>query len=146
MSDPADAAHPVSQVGNQPGTVARQDITKGNNPSQYVVERTRAWTGVWVVAAGDVAIIVAAVWGVIKAAGSTTSSSTIVAILTSAFTAVGTMTTAYFGIKSSANTAQYYRTPAAGPPHAGPPHANPPPTDNPPTDNPSPASSPSPAS
>jgi hypothetical protein len=58
----------------------------------------------WVVAAGDVAIAVAAIWGVVKASG--TSSSTVVAILTSAFTAVGTMTTAYFGIRSSANTAQ----------------------------------------
>ena len=70
----------------------------------------------WVVAAGDVAIVVAAVWGVIKAAGTTTSTANIVAILTSAFTAIGTMTTAYFGIKSSANTAQHYRPPTVSPP------------------------------
>jgi hypothetical protein len=77
----------------------------------------------WVVVAGDVTIVVAAVLGAIKASGSTASATIIVAILTSAFTAIGTMTTAYFGIKSSANTAQYYRTPTAGPP----PTASPPP-------------------
>ena len=68
----------------------------------------------WVVAAGDVAIVVAAVLGVIKAAGASASTSSIVAILTSAFTAIGTMTTAYFGIKSSANTAQHFRPPPTG--------------------------------
>ena len=73
----------------------------------------------WVVAAGDVAIVVAAVWGVVKTAGGTASTSSLVAILTSAFTAIGTMTTAYFGIKSSANTAQHYRPPTGNPPPTG---------------------------
>jgi len=77
----------------------------------------------WVVAAGDVAIVVAAVWGVVKTAGGTASTSSLVAILTSAFTAIGTMTTAYFGIKSSANTAQHYRSATVSPPPTG----NPPP-------------------
>ena len=58
-------------------------------------------------AAGDVAIVLAAVWGVVKTSGSA-NGSPIVAILTSAFTAIGTMTTAYFGIKSMSNTALGY--------------------------------------
>jgi hypothetical protein len=62
----------------------------------------------WVVVGGDVAIAVAAILGAVKVSSSATSSSTLVAILTSAFTAIGTMTTAYFGIRSTANTAQRF--------------------------------------
>jgi hypothetical protein len=41
--------------------------------------------------------------------------------LTSAFTAIGTLTTAYFGIKSVANTAQSFVPPASpGPAPPGP--------------------------
>src|SRR5215471_17062314 len=60
------------------------------------VQRTRAWTGLWVVVAGDVVIALAAIWGVVKIGHDSTSASTIVSILTAAFTAIGTMTTAYF--------------------------------------------------
>jgi hypothetical protein len=42
-----------------------------------------------------------------------------VAILTSAFTAIGTMTTAYFGIKSMSNTAQSYASPGPAAPQPG---------------------------
>jgi hypothetical protein len=62
----------------------------------------------WVVVGGDVAIALAAIWGAIKISSTAASSSTLVAILTSAFTAIGTMTTAYFGIRSTANTAQRF--------------------------------------
>lgn len=66
------------------------------------VEHTRAWTGLWVVVAGDAVIGAAAIVGAY-----TISSETIqVSILTSAFTAIGTMTTAYFGIRAVSNTAQ----------------------------------------
>ncbi|HEX4255552.1 MAG TPA: hypothetical protein VH089_10720 [Streptosporangiaceae bacterium] len=75
-------------------------------PSKNAVQRTRAWTGLLVVVAGDVAIAVAAIWGIIKTGQAGTASASEVAILTSAFTAIGTMTTAYFGIKSMSNTAQ----------------------------------------
>jgi hypothetical protein len=100
MSNPGDSTHPIDQggtgtaqpqIGNQQGTAVHQGITRADNPSENVVERTRAWTGMWVVVAGDVTIVVAAVWGAIKASGSTASASIIVAILTSAFTAIGTM-------------------------------------------------------
>jgi hypothetical protein len=72
------------------------------------VDRTRAWTGLFVVVGGDVAIAVAAIVALIKFAGSTANANNavIASILSSAFAAIGTMTTAYFGIRESANTAQ----------------------------------------
>jgi hypothetical protein len=75
------------------------------NPTENAVQRTRAFTGLWVVVAGDVAIASAAIYGVIRS-GTAQNATQIVAILTSAFTAVGTMTTAYFGIRAASNTAQ----------------------------------------
>jgi hypothetical protein len=44
-------------------------------------------------------------WGLVKA-NSSTNPSAIVAILSSAFTAIATMITAYFGIRAVTNTAQ----------------------------------------
>jgi hypothetical protein len=44
--------------------------------------------------------------GIVKTGQAGTARASEVAILTSAFTAFGTMTTAYFGIKSMSNTAQ----------------------------------------
>jgi hypothetical protein len=84
-----------------------QPASRSANPSDNAVQRTRAWTGLWVVVGGDVAIAAAAVFGIWKTAGNA-SSSPMVAILTSAFTAIGTMTTAYFGIKTMSNTAQSF--------------------------------------
>jgi hypothetical protein len=54
---------------------------------------------------GDVAIAAAATYGVVRS-GTGQNATQIVAILTSAFTAIGTMTTAYFGIRAASNTAQ----------------------------------------
>ncbi len=86
---------------------AGQPASRSANPSDNAVQRTRAWTGLWVVVGGDVAIAVAAILGVWKTSGNATSAP-MVAILTSAFTAIGTMTTAYFGIKTMSNTAQSF--------------------------------------
>jgi hypothetical protein len=71
------------------------------------VDKTRAWTGLLVVFSGDLAIAIAAILGVLKVLNSAHSvgSTIAVSILTSAFTAIGTMTTAYFGIRASSNTA-----------------------------------------
>lgn len=70
------------------------------------VERTRAVTGLLAVIGGDVAIAIAAVLGIIYVSrGSSASATQIAAILSGGFTAIGTMTTAYFGIKSIANAA-----------------------------------------
>jgi hypothetical protein len=116
------------------------DPSRSDNPSDNVVQRTRAWTGLWVVIGGDVAIAVAAVWGVVKIGGTAATNSPTVAILTSAFTAIGTMTTAYFGIKSMSNTAQSYAPPSTTPPAALTPPAAP----TPPAGPPAPATDPTP--
>src|SRR5215813_3601392 len=92
----------------------QRPLSRGDNPSDNVVQRTRAWTGLWVVAGSDVAIVLAAIWGVVKVSTTSASGQTIVAILTSAFTAIGTMTTAYFGIRSVANAAQAAIPPTNG--------------------------------
>lgn len=108
---PAAGATPPGAGATPPG---KKEPSRSDNPSDNVVQRTRAWTGLWVVVGGDVAIVVAAIWGVVKTSSTATSSSAVVAILTSAFTVVGTMTTAYFGIKSSANTAQSFKPSSDG--------------------------------
>ena len=78
------------------------------------VEQVRAFAGLTAVIAGDAAIAVAAIVGIVHFAGSGTSSQAlpqIVAILSGAFTAIGTMTTAYFGIKAMSNTAKSLKSP-----------------------------------
>ena len=87
--------------------------------SEETVDKTRAWTGLYVVVGGDVAIMAAVVIALLKFADTTVGASTAVlaAILSSAFSAIGTMTTAYFGIRASSNTAQRavkHRPPASG--------------------------------
>ncbi len=74
--------------------------------AQARVETTRALTGFGAVLVGDVVIAVAAIFGVLALKGSAPPTDSIVAILSSAFTAIGTLTTAYFGIKATANTAK----------------------------------------
>ncbi|HEY0359134.1 MAG TPA: hypothetical protein VGD11_11175 [Mycobacteriales bacterium] len=76
-------------------------------PSDNSVQRTRAWTGFLVVAIGDVAIAGAAILGlVVMSSASDATATTVMSILSSAFTAIATMTTAYFGIRAASNTAQ----------------------------------------
>jgi hypothetical protein len=127
----AEAPQPPAQPPVEPPApgISPEPASRSANPSDNVVQRTRAWTGLWVVVAGDVAIALAAIWGVVKTSGAGTSGSPIVAILTSAFTAIGTMTTAYFGIKSMSNTAQHYKPQAGTAPLTGtaPPPGTPPP-------------------
>jgi len=88
------------------------------------VEKVRAWTGLYAVIAGDVAIAVAAILGITHFATGAPANTQIlpqvVAILSSAFTAIGTMTTAYFGIKSMANTANNLAGPPTGTAAPGP--------------------------
>ena len=95
MAAPAPAALPAPAVSS-PNPDAR-------------VEQVRALAGLIAVMAGDAAIAAAAIVGIIHFAASGTSSQVlpqIVAILSGAFTAIGTMTTAYFGIKAMSNTAK----------------------------------------
>jgi hypothetical protein len=76
--------------------------------SEEAVDKTRAWTGLYVVVGGDVAIAIAAVVALFKFANVTASGSgaVLASVLSSAFAAIGTMTTAYFGIRASSSTAQ----------------------------------------
>jgi hypothetical protein len=74
--------------------------------SEEAVDKTRAWTGLWVVVAGNAAIATAAIVALLNLTGAGASNSVLPSILTSAFTAIATMTTAYFGIRASSNTAQ----------------------------------------
>jgi hypothetical protein len=78
------------------------------SPSDEDVDRTRAWTGLMVIVGGDAAIAIAVVVALFHFANATGSSNSAVlaSILSSAFAAIGTMTTAYFGIRESSNTAQ----------------------------------------
>jgi hypothetical protein len=81
------------------------------------VENTRAVTGLIAVVAGDVAIALAAILGIVyvsRGSGTSPGTSQVAAILSSAFTAIGTMTTAYFGIKSISNTAKNLAGPPTG--------------------------------
>src|SRR5690348_14971237 len=86
-----------------------------DNPTENTVQLARSTAGVIVVVAGDVVIALAAFIGIIKFASGGVAATSMVAILTSAFTAISTMTTAYFGIKTISNTAQSFAQHAARP-------------------------------
>ncbi|NUK38367.1 hypothetical protein HRW16_30280 [Streptomyces lunaelactis] len=66
------------------------------------VQTTRAWAGLFVVFFGDVGIALAAILVAIHLGTGAES----VAILTSAFTAITAITTAFFGIRAATNAAQ----------------------------------------
>jgi hypothetical protein len=116
------------------GPASRTSTTSGT--SDPGVERIRAVTGLLAVIAGDVAIAVAAILGIVYTSRGSAPSAQIAAILSGGFTAIGTMTTAYFGIKSISNTAASL----AGPP-TGHPKGNAAPT---PTGDPTPTVDPTP--
>ena len=78
--------------------------SRSDDPTANSVDRTRAWTGLWVVVAGDIGLTTAAVIGVLVTYKS--GGSAVAAILASAFTAIGTTTTAYFGIRTMSNATQ----------------------------------------
>lgn len=67
------------------------------------VQTTRAWTGLVVVLIGDVGVALAAILVALDVNDGTQA----VAILTSAFTAITAISTAYFGIRAASNTAQH---------------------------------------
>lgn len=96
------------------------------------LELARARYGLFAVLASNLAIAGVAVIGVWRLDG---DKAVIVGVLTAAFTAVSSMTTAYLGIKAVSNTARSIalgdgreRTPVAAPPVAAPPVAAPPAT------------------
>jgi hypothetical protein len=79
------------------------------NPTELAIQKTRAVTGCLVVLFGNLAIGVAAVLGVAMAEDGEAA-----AILGGAFTAIGTLSAAYFGIRAATNTAQSALPPAVG--------------------------------
>jgi hypothetical protein len=93
----------MSEPTEDDGSKGRSGSALG--PETARVERTRAWVGLLVVVVGDATIVVATVVGVLVIHGNAAGTAT-VSILTSAFTAISTMTTAYFGIRAASNTAQ----------------------------------------
>lgn len=95
-----------TQSGKDHFTAGDAEVAKTTSDNQAAVEMRRAAMGLHAVLASDVAIAVAAILGVIIIRNDSPSSTAVVSILSSAFTAVGTLTTAYFGIKASANTAK----------------------------------------
>ncbi|WP_314246605.1 hypothetical protein [Streptomyces sp. DSM 40907] len=72
-----------------------------NSNGSKAIQTTRAWAGLLVVLFGDIGIALAAILVALHLKGSEA-----VAVLTSAFTAITAMTSAYFGIRAAANTAQ----------------------------------------
>lgn len=92
-------------VTNAAGTAAPEARrARGKfNPTENAVQRTRAFTGLMVVLSGNALIAGAAVFGIWQFG---TDTGQTVAILSAAFTAIGTMTAAYFGIRAATNTAQ----------------------------------------
>ncbi|WP_405881282.1 hypothetical protein OG762_23540 [Streptomyces sp. NBC_01136] len=93
------------------------------------LERYRALYGLTAVVLSNFAIVAVAIVGVWRLGG---DKSVIIGVLTAAFTAVSTMTTAYLGIKAVSNTAQAM---AQGAPRRTP---TPPETPTPPPETPTP--------
>lgn len=98
----------MTDTAGSPDSATPSEGALSKDVSEEAVDKTRAWTGLYVVVGGDIAIAVAAVVALFKFAGTSTNSSSAVlpAILSSAFAAISTMTTAYFGIRESSSTAQ----------------------------------------
>ncbi|MFD9442094.1 hypothetical protein [Streptomyces sp. NPDC060001] len=67
-------------------------------------ERIRSLSGLIAVLISDAAIVIIAIWGASALGGLDEPAS--IGLITGAFTAVSTMTTAYLGIKAVSNTAQ----------------------------------------
>ncbi|MFI9150673.1 hypothetical protein [Streptomyces sp. NPDC053367] len=81
--------------------MVRRGDAKGARDNE--VERQRARYGLQAVLGSNLAIVVVAVFGVWQLGG---DKAVIVGVLTTAFTAISGVTTAYLGIKAVSNTAQ----------------------------------------
>ncbi|GAA2504740.1 hypothetical protein [Streptomyces longisporus] len=89
------------------------------------LEKDRARYGLLAVVISNLAIAGVAVFGVWRLDG---DKSVIVGVLTAAFTAVSSMTTAYLGIKAVSNTARSIALGDGGPRQQQPPAPAPPPS------------------
>ncbi|MGW7427280.1 hypothetical protein ACWGJB_46260 [Streptomyces sp. NPDC054813] len=82
------------------------------------LEKVRARYGLLAVVISNLAIAGVAVFGVWRLSGDT---SVIIGVLSAAFTAVSSMTTAYLGIKAVSNTAKAMAAASAPAAHTAPP-------------------------
>ncbi|MER5520066.1 hypothetical protein [Streptomyces sp. NPDC002763] len=82
------------------------------------LEKDRARYGLLAVVISNLSIALVAVFGVWRLSGDT---SVIIAVLSAAFTAVSSMTTAYLGIKAVSNTAKSMAAAASPAAHTTPP-------------------------
>jgi hypothetical protein len=104
-------AGPAGTEPTNPTALANADGRKAGRSNKEIeseaeVQKVRSWAGLLVVAVGDVAIVLASIIGIWHVSGGSKNATSVVAILSSGFTAIGTMTTAYFGIRAASNTAQ----------------------------------------
>ncbi|WP_089100659.1 hypothetical protein [Streptomyces hyaluromycini] len=84
-----------------------------NRDQDIQLEKDRARYGLLAVVVSNLAIASVAVFGVWRLNG---NESVIIGVLTAAFTAVSSMTTAYLGIKAVSNTAKSMAAASATPP------------------------------
>lgn len=110
-SGPRSASTPTPQDVTETSAARNRRTEKqrqGRSPSETAasVQIVRSWTGLLAVILGDAAIFAVALTAMLLIKKDTQASTAIVSVLTAAFTTIGTMTTAYFGIKASSNTAQ----------------------------------------
>jgi hypothetical protein len=142
MNNPAAQPATNQPATNQPATnqPATNQQPPGGPPRHGEfwsrVQQTRAWAGALVVFLGAGAITGVTLWGLTEA--NSTNTTSIVAILSSAFTAIATMITAYFGIRAVTNTAQSAvgNQPAGNQPPGNQPPGNQPPGNQPPGNQP----------
>ncbi|MEU4878130.1 hypothetical protein [Streptomyces sp. NPDC021608] len=86
------------------GLCVTVDIVRRGAKGNQLTQRVKSITGLMAVLAGDAAIAGSALWGVHKTGG-TKEPQWAVSILTASFTAIVSITTAYFGIKAVTNMA-----------------------------------------
>ena len=89
-------------------TETSQPSARSEFDLQLKVERARAWTGLLAVVTSDLVILGATAFALylLRHSNETNLAPLVTAVLTSAFTTIGTLTTAYFGIRAIQNTAQ----------------------------------------
>ena len=105
---PAQPVHPPAKKAPAKPPAEGVPAARREFELQLKVERARAWTGLLAVVTGDLVIMSATALALVLLRHSKTAdlAPPYTAVLTSAFTTIGTLTTAYFGIRAIQNTAQ----------------------------------------
>ncbi|WP_329292434.1 hypothetical protein [Streptomyces pseudovenezuelae] len=85
-------------------TIALYALANKSKGGDALTEQIRSIAGMFVVVTVVAALLTVAAWGVWRSGGGTDKT---VTVLTSAFTAATSITTAYFGIRAVSNTARH---------------------------------------